>query len=135
MTEDIDGWNLENISYSQADYEKWSDYELYEGYHLACDKGVAWYGYGFGNRSASISTTLNGCGHGILDYGNCLGGNSVVFLNDEEISATNEKSEVVEFDFHNGDVLKMVENSEGGTHGILIFHKFYVTNCGLKCQC
>ena len=135
MSLDIPGWDFANISYSQSDYAKHTDSEHYTGYHLACDKGVAWYGFGNSGISGSISTVLNGCGRGILDYGNCLGGNSMAFLNGKEISATFEKREVVEFDFHDGDVLKLVENSEGGTHGILIFHNFHVTNCGLKCKC
>ena len=122
---DVPGWTFHKITHSQ-----FNNIATSHDYHTRCNHGDAWFGFGNSGIIGSISTALNGCGHGILDYGNCLDGNSTVLLNGKEISWTTSKSKVVEFDFYDGDVIKLVEKS-----GILIFHKFYVTNCGLKCKC
>ena len=76
-----------------------------------------------------MTTRLSGCGHAILDFGNCWDRRTYkveVFLNGNRISRANGStpSKIVEFDFIDGDILKLKEDG-----AIIKFNKLTITNC------
>jgi hypothetical protein len=90
-----------------------------------------WYGWSWksGNPRGSISTTFNGIGHAQLDFGNCWtgGGRTVNATLDGTVIATapaNTPSMKVEFDFHIGSILKIVENV-----AIIQFNSLNILQC------
>ena len=76
-----------------------------------------------------MKTKLTGRGKGKLDFGNCWIGMGVVKVSLDGIviaSAQNgTENEVVEFDFTDGNELKLSEESSG----IIRFNSFEVLNC------
>ena len=76
-----------------------------------------------------MKTTLIGTGKGKLDFGNCYKtGTGVVkvSLNGNVIAtAQNGTEETVEFDFTDGDELKLSEEE----YGVIMFNSFEVLNC------
>ena len=79
---------------------------------------------------STISTILNGNGIGSLDFGNCNTGGSVgLYLNNKQISsAAPSTREKALFQFHDQDVLKMVQY---GT-AIMQYNDFNIINCAGK---
>ena len=81
-------------------------------------------------NNPSISTVLNGNGIGSLDYGNCnTEGKVELYLNNKQISSAEPSTqEKAVFQFHDQDVLKMVQ------HGMAIiqYNDFNVINCAGK---
>ena len=72
-----------------------------------------------------------GSGRASLDFGNCWNRGQVsAYLNDEKIATAGESTEAtVEFAFHEGFVLKIVEHDTS----IIQFNGFSVTECSGKC--
>ena len=101
-------WNIENAA-------QWG-----------CDKAF-WFGWDHPGAT-SISTTLHGKGEAILDFGNCNAmGDVTVYKNDIKLSSVGaEKVDQVEFEFHDGDVLKITENQ-----GIIQFNDLEIVECNL----
>lgn len=86
-----------------------------------------WYGYMWGNAIGSIKTTLYRNGRAKLNFGNCNQEGTVkVFLDNTEIATASgdEKRKTVEFDFNDGDELKLTED-----HAIIVFNSFVVLSC------
>ena len=71
-----------------------------------------------------------GSGRASLDFGNCWNKGQVsAYLNDKKIATAGESTEVtVEFAFHEGFVLKIVEHDTS----IIQFNGFSVTECSGK---
>ena len=82
--------------------------------HVFCSE-YSWYGWAPNDKQASISTTLHGIGKAVLEFGNCWkSGKVVAYKNNVEIKSIDARNEAqVEFDFENGDVLKITEHGEG----------------------
>ena len=79
----------------------------------------------------SISTQLYGHGRGKLDYGICWGPSAsnkvTVYLDNIEVSsiAAGEANKVIEFDYTNGQTLKIEESS----NTVFQFNSFSVISC------
>ena len=89
----------------------------------------SWYGFDVYNKG-SIETTLHGCGRARLDFGSCSDGYSFgetnIYLNEKIISkaTAGELSKEIEFDFNEGDILKLEEWSS-----TLKFNNFTILSC------
>ena len=86
-----------------------------------------WYGYEDYSAIGSITTTLSGTGRAKLNFGNCYtSGNVKVFLDNTEIATVSgdEKSKTVEFDYNDGNELKLTED-----FAIIVFNSFEVLSC------
>ena len=86
-----------------------------------------WYGWMDGDPYGSITTTFNGIGRAQLDFGNCFYRNAVNATLDETVIATaraNTPSMKVEFDFHIGSILKIVEGV-----AIIKFNSLNILKC------
>ena len=94
-----------------------------------------WYGWTTQANIGSISTTFNGIGRAVLDFGNCwndysnyyVGGLVKAFLNGTVIASApkNTPSVTVVFDFEIGSVLKIAEY-----HGHIIqFNSLDIIQC------
>ena len=97
--------------------------------HRQCGNGKVWYGFGSGGQEGSMTTRLSGCGHAILDFGNCWDRRTYkveVYLNEKRISRANGStpSKIVGFDFTDGDILKLKEDG-----AIIKFNKLTIINC------
>ena len=116
----VDGWTIDvtvGTAFPPVANPPIGDFTL-----LNCVGNDFWFGLTpTGSNSASIRTTLNGCGRARLDYGNCQnlfsnpGSDSVhVTLNGNEISSAvndgNEVSKTIEFDFTDGNILELNED-------------------------
>ena len=86
-----------------------------EGLQYAYCSEYSWYGWAPKDKQASISTTLHGIGKAVLEFGNCWkSGKVVAYKNNVVIDSVNGRNEVqVEFDFQDGDVLKITKHGEG----------------------
>ena len=87
-----------------------------------------WYCFKPGTPVGSIKTTLSGNARGKLDFGNCYTGGVVkVFLDNTEIASApaNTTSKTIEFDYYDGNELKLVEENTG----IIMFNSFEVLDC------
>ena len=105
--------------------------------HSSYPKCVNWWCWNDGNGGIGvISTVLKGKGRGVLDYGLCYsishGGSSSsrivkVFLNGKLISSAvdGETSKVISFDFSDGSILKIQEES----YSVFQFNNFTVITC------
>ena len=82
-------------------------------------------------ESASISTTLYGTGKAILDFGNLYtSGNVIAHRNYHELKYFGPKSEdKVIFDFQDGDVLTITEESERFTSAVIQFNSLDFISC------
>ena len=94
----------------------------------ACS-GASWHGWNGGSsgiEEGSISTTLNGSGKAILDFGNCHSvGTVVAYKNGVEIATIGASAtDKIEFEFSDGDVIKMTEFS-----GIIQFNDLEIVKC------
>ena len=92
----------------------------------ACS-GASWHGWNAGAAEGSISTTLHGSGKAILDFGNCnWGGTVVAYKNGVEVASVGSSAtHKIEFEFVDGDVIKMTEFS----NGILQFNDLEIVKC------
>ena len=89
----------------------------------------------YGECWGKIHTRLNGCGRGILDFGNCSKQRTSVevLLNNQVIGVafpdpldgSHTLSKIIEFDFKDGDILQLRE-----WNGVIMFNNFHVVNCG-----
>ena len=86
---------------------------------------ASWFGWNWPG-AASIDTTLHGKGKAILEFGNChKRGNVAVYLNDVKLSSVGAKKEAqVEFEFKDGNVLKITEE-----YGIIQFNGLKFISC------
>ena len=117
----VNGWTL------SIDFDLIKD-----GRYGMCGDYNSWYS-NYGLWLKTLETTLNGCGKARLDFGNChrLFESLVqAFLNGKEIgtATTNELSKKIEFDFYDGDTLKLVESNNGHIR----FNNFTVVSCCQK---
>ena len=114
-SETVSGWTFNEVKYGP-----WNENATQWG----CDKG-SWFGWTWPGE-ASISTTLHGKGEAILDFGNCNAmGDVTVYKNDIKLSSVGAgKVDQVEFEFHDGDVLKITENQ-----GIIQFNDLKIVEC------
>ena len=79
------------------------------------------------NRNSQSSTTLNGNGEGILDFGNCWTQGIVkVFLNGNEVGYAdkNTPSKTITFEYTDGAELKICDE---GANSVIQFNQFTVT--------
>ena len=82
-----------------------------------------WYCYKSREEVGSIKTTLSGNGRAKLNFGNCWTSGVVkVFLDNIEIASATSgtASTTVEFDYNDGNELKLVEENVG----IIVFNSF-----------
>ena len=70
-----------------------------------------WYGYKRGDPIGTMKITLNGMGHGTLEFGNCWNTGVVkVYLDGSEIEAAGPgEFKVVSFEYNDSSVLKISE--------------------------
>ena len=88
-----------------------------------------WFAWDYPGHT-SISTTLHGTGKAVLEFGNCLDGKVVAYKNDQEIQSAGKKSDAkVIFDFQDGDELKIQEESESWTSGVIKFKSLDFISC------
>ena len=97
----------------------------------ACHSDGIWYGFGRAGEVGTISTVLRENGRAKLDFGNCwIEPNTddavIVYLNDKEISSASKEtpSKIIEFDFKDGDVLKLEE-----VNNVIIFNDIEILYC------
>ena len=119
----VPGWNLENVDRGSFNNDNCGK----------CREGNSWFGYkSSGDRVASISTTLSGCGEGKIDFGECSGGcgtfqlyPTIVGLNGKEIGRADpgQLSKILIFEFQDGDILEL------GSSGTIRFNSFTVLSC------
>ena len=87
-----------------------------------------WYAFNNSKGSCSLKTKVIGRGRGKLDFGNCYKANKGVVkvsLDGNVIdSAQNGTEKVIEFDFSDGNELKLSEEN----YGIIMFNSFEVLN-------
>ena len=117
----VDGWTFHDIEVGPWNGGDFGD----------CRSKSSWFGYSYlKNDDSSISTTLNGKGKAILKFGNCWkNGIVIVYKNDVELKSVGAKSEDnVEFDFEDGDVLKITEKG----NGIIQFNDLKFLECGAE---
>ena len=117
------------------------DKKLPPEWNIDCDDGVwkqssrdyagqmcsNWYGWKPHVPTGSITTTFNGIGRAKLDFGNCFELYTVKAILDGTVIATapaNTPSMKVEFDFHIGSILKIVENGS-----IIQFNSLDILQC------
>ena len=119
MSENVSGWTFNDVKkgpWNQKPKE--------------CAK-ASWFGWDYPG-AASISTTLHGKGKAILEFGNCHGrGDVTVYKNDVEISSVGaNKEDIVDFEFSDGDVLKITEHNTA----IIQFNNLEIIGCssGMK---
>ena len=83
-----------------------------EGYDGSCKLGDTWYGFSYPG-SGSVEIKLEGSGVVALNVGNCFKRGVVkVFLNEMQVGLANAEvkfKDIDEFQFSDGDVLKIVE--------------------------
>ena len=92
---------------------------------------INWWCYDRDNYdgNGSISTVLYGNGQGKLDFGNCYGHDTNVYLNGTLISSSYGKSrKVIKFDYQDGSTLK-IEEPAGNQYNVLQFNSFEVIKC------
>ena len=121
MSENVSGWTFTDVKKGP-----WNQNANYWG----CAK-ASWFGWDWPG-AASISTTLHGKGKAILEFGNCHGrGDVTVYKNDVEISSVGAKKEdIIQFEFSDGDVLKITEHNTA----IIQFNNLEIIGCssGMK---
>ena len=121
MSENVSGWTFTDVKKGP-----WNQNANYWG----CAK-ASWFGWDWPG-AASISTTLHGKGKAILEFGNCHGrGDVTVYKNDVEISSVGAKKEdIIEFEFSDGDVLKITEHNTA----VIQFNNLEIIGCssGMK---
>ena len=107
----VSGWTFDKITDGSWNH----DAESNEGYMC---QSASWFGWNAGFNSGSISTILHGSGKAILDFGNCESvddreGNIVVaYQNDKELASVGAgDTHIVEFQFSDGDEIKITENN------------------------
>ena len=114
--ETVSGWTFSGVQYGpwNKDAANWGCAE------------ASWFGWDYPG-AASISTTLFGKGKAILEFGNCYSkGDVAVYKNDVEISSVGaKKKDKVEFEFHDGDVLKITELNTA----IIQFNNLEIVGC------
>ena len=116
------GWTLNNVGSGQFNIE------ASHSYYKSCGNGKDWFGFGSGDVVGMIKTILNGCGQGILDYGNCHSSGQVeVLLDGVKIDqvGSNTPSKIIEFSYTDGSILEIREPLAA----IIKFNKFYALNC------
>ena len=95
---------------------------------LAVGLSNSWYGY-LNGGVGSLSTTLNGCGVAILDFGQCCGckpsPSTLVNLNGNEIGRTDQLTMSITFNFCDGDILELKHE----LNGYIRFNSFTVISC------
>ena len=76
-----------------------------------------------------MTTTLHGSGRAILDFGNCNNNGIVVaYKNDVEmLSLSANTKDQIEFDFQDGDVIRISELNEG----IIEFNGLSIVGCSV----
>ena len=108
-----------DISCPKGDWDSWN--------RIASCKN--WYAYEPGTDRCYMKTKLIGRGKGKLDFGNCwkksVGVVKVSLDGNVIASAQNGTKKVVEFDFTDGNELKLSEEE----YGIIRFKSFKVLNC------
>ena len=93
----------------------------------ACSS-ASWFGWKKADAVGSISTTLYGNGRATLQYANCnTQGMVVVYLNDAQIfvHAHTQTVETKEFEFFDGDVVKISEENSG----VIQFNDLSISGC------
>ena len=116
QSQTLSGWIFDSISNGPWNSNKCS--------------GASWYGWNGENKGIEvgyISTTLHGSGKAILDFGNCnWGGTVVAYKNGVEVASVGSSAtHKIEFEFVDGDVIKMTEFS----NGILQFNDLEIVKC------
>ena len=95
---------------------------------LAVGLSNSWYGY-LNGGVGSLSTTLNGCGVAILDFGQCCGckpsPSTLVNLNGNEIGRTDQLTMSITINFCDGDILELKHE----LNGYIRFNSFTVISC------
>ena len=89
-----------------------------------------WWGWGGlnnQNETSSIITILCGCGVGKLGFGDCSAKYGMkVHLNGNEIGmAARGEKKTIEFNFKDGDILKLTEYE----YGVIQFNSFTILSC------
>ena len=110
---------------------KWNPGAWYLQYCCAVCNEDKWFGWS-GGMVGFISTKFNGTGRARLDFGNCHdNGRVIVKLDDQEISIASatspgvpEDSKIIEFDYVDGTVLRIEEES-----GIIHFNSLTIIQC------
>ena len=74
---------------------------------------------------------MHGTGKAVLEFGNCSpDGKVVAYKNDQEIQSAGKRSDAkIVFDFQDGDVLKIQEESESWTSGVIKFKSLDFISC------
>ena len=120
-TKNAPGWTI-NVKYVKS--------KMFNGaYWRGCDGDNSWFGWG-GN--GYIETTLHGCGRARLDFGNCAQCKVSVQLCGKTIATHCFASKTIEFDFKEGDVLRLSHCTSKG--GIIKFNSFKVIHCCSTCK-
>ena len=114
---EVEGWIVTDVD--RAQFNKATILPWYE----PCGNGKDWFGSGFSSKIGSIKTVLNGCGWGVLDFGNC-------YTRKIDHAWGNTPSRIIEFSFKDGDVLEIREP----VAAIMKFNKFYTLKCGCQKQ-
>ena len=110
-----------DISCPKGDWDSWN--------RIASCKN--WYAYEPGTDRCYMKTKLIGRGKGKLDFGNCWKGQGKGIVKvslDSNVIATAQNgadSETMEFDFTDGNELKLSEENIG----VIMFNSFKVLNC------
>ena len=95
---------------------------------LAVGLSNSWYGY-LNGGVGSLSTTLNGCGVAILDFGQCCGckpsPSTLVNLNGNEIGRTDQLTMSITINFCDGDILELKHE----LNGYIRFNSFTIISC------
>ena len=122
-SKNINDWTFTHIDFFQQD--------PLGMFYKQCGNGQFWFGFGSWTLVGSIETQLKGCGYAILDFGNCFGMDSwvYVYLNDEKLAQAGKNTQSMEvgFYFKEGSVLKLIESQAAA---IIKFNRFDVIHCG-----
>ena len=117
QSETVSGWTFSGVTSGpwNKDAAKWG-----------CPSWTSWFGWDYPG-AASISTTLYGKGKAFLEFGNCHSqGDVAVYKNDVQLSSVGAKKEdKVEFEFNDGDVLKITELNTA----IIQFNNLEIVGC------
>ena len=117
----VSGWTISGVKNGPWNIENAAQW--------GCDK-ASWFGWDHPGAT-SISTTLHGKGEAILDFGNCNAmGDVTVYKNDIKLSSVGAgKVDQVEFEFQDGDVLTITEESERYTSAVIQFNSLDFISC------
>ena len=116
-SETVSGWTFNGVKSGP-----WNENATQWG--RGCAK-ASWFGWAW-PEEASIIFTLHGKGKATLEFGNChKTGNVALYLNDVKLSSVGANKEAqVEFEFNDGDVLKITENK-----AIIQFNNLRIVGC------